>query len=361
MGEAHTTDVASGNSKDIKKKITGMGVAVAIVSVIVLSMFFVYIKKSQTQYIEYTEKSDLDYNVYLNDNNFYDGEFLPADNQYISELIKSIKAKFNYDLSVEDRDIEYQYNYKVVANVSIKEDGQSKNIYTFTEDLVKDVTSKSDASSKVTISQDVDIDYNKYNDLVKKFISSYELEDVQSILTVDMYVDVFGVCEDVEDASKQSVISLSMPLAEKTVSIDMKYDLEDESVVKLMTCKATSCETIFIIVLFVFIAIDAVLAIVLYKFIVKNRTAKVAYKKQLNKILRNYKSYIQEVSFGLEPEEFTLVGVKGFTELLEISDRMNAPILMVESKEKEEVHFMVPSGTLENNKYLYSYRLSVEE
>ena len=46
---------------------------------------------SKDDYINYTEKSNIDYKVYLKENDFYEDEYLPKDMIYVASLIDNIK------------------------------------------------------------------------------------------------------------------------------------------------------------------------------------------------------------------------------------------------------------------------------
>ena len=63
--------------------------------------------------VNYSEQSNLDYNVYLKENTFYDNEYLPKDMIYVASLIDKIKIDFNYNFIIEeivDLNFEYEVN-----------------------------------------------------------------------------------------------------------------------------------------------------------------------------------------------------------------------------------------------------------
>ena len=69
--------------------------------------------------INYNEKSNIDYKVYLKDNDFYDEEFLGKDQAYVASLIDNIEVDFKYKLNMETEDIEFKYSYYVTAKLEI--------------------------------------------------------------------------------------------------------------------------------------------------------------------------------------------------------------------------------------------------
>ncbi len=52
--------------------------------------------------INYSEHSNLDYKVYLKENDFYEDEYLPKDMIYVASLIDKIKIDFNYRFVIDE-------------------------------------------------------------------------------------------------------------------------------------------------------------------------------------------------------------------------------------------------------------------
>ena len=69
----------------------------SIVSFLLIMMSFSIISERT---IDYQEKSDIDYRVYLKENEFYDEEYLKEDMVYVSSLIKNIEADFKYSFNI---------------------------------------------------------------------------------------------------------------------------------------------------------------------------------------------------------------------------------------------------------------------
>lgn len=329
-----------------------------VFAVISFSCLFIFFNKNKTYYVGYKENSNLDYNVYLKENDFFEDDYLKSNNQYIASLIDYIKADFNYKLLVEKEDINYMYSYKIEANVNVKDKKTNNSLYNFNEVLSQTELTMSNSSSIVDINKSINIDYNHYNDLISKFVNVYDLSDVESMLTINMYVQVFGECDEIENADTDSVISLSIPLTTKTVAIDMKYDLVDETHKNLMACKNDSTNSILFIVVSILVAIlDLILIFKLIKYIIDTRTAESIYEKELKKILNNYKSYIQKINNEFDLTGYQVLKVDTFTDMLEIRDTIGEPILMVESSSKNKCYFLIPSKT----KIVYFYGLRVSD
>ncbi len=341
-----------------KNKIISNFCVIFVIFILIFSFFTLFLTTNKAKYVKYTEKSELDYKVYLKDNDFFENNYLGEENKFIASLIDYIDAEFNYNLEVEEKDIDYQYSYRVESDVIVKEKGSNKDLYRHKEDLIEEKTSYSNSYSIVNINEKLKIDYNYYNNIIKKFINLYSLNDVESTLNINMYVTVVGDCEEIEDANTESVISLAIPLTTNTVQIDMKYDLVDENEEKLMACtEQKSSGIIYLLISIILLAIDVALTVKLVIYIMRTRTAETIYEKELKKILNNYRSYIQKINNNFDLTGYQVLKVDTFTDMLEIRDTVNQPILMVESKDKTGTFFIIPTTT----KVLYIYALKITE
>ena len=93
------------------REIRGIVLMVILTLVIGLTSLFFYFYRLNNRFINYDEKSDVDYKVLLKDNEFYQENYLEKDKGYVSSLIDNIEAEFKYDLNF-DRNIKYKYSYR---------------------------------------------------------------------------------------------------------------------------------------------------------------------------------------------------------------------------------------------------------
>ena len=100
---------------------------IVVVFVITASLFLLYLKRTETQYVSYDEESKINYKVFLKKNNFFENKYLGTNKQYIASLIDYINTDFDYKLSLEDKEVEYKYLYRIEANVEVKEK-QTENL-----------------------------------------------------------------------------------------------------------------------------------------------------------------------------------------------------------------------------------------
>ena len=178
-------------------------------------MIYKYISLSADHYVNYTEDSNLDYKVYYNDNSFFGNNYADKSSKYIASLIKNINADFSYDITFLENNIDYDYTYKIIANISVLDGEDKQKLYTHDDVLFESGILK--GTSKTSINKTVNIDYNKYNAQINKFVSTYDLRDVDSSLNVSMYISMRNSgSQTIEKLNKKAVISLKMPLTKRT-------------------------------------------------------------------------------------------------------------------------------------------------
>ncbi len=330
---------------------------ITIVSVFAVLLAFTSIQKGKTQYVKYKENSNIDYKVYLKENDFFKEKYLDKNSEYIASLIDYINANFNYDIMLDEKNIDFTYTRRVDAVVEVYEQNGKKPLYKITEELLGDKRQKAHDKTSVNINENVKIDYNHYNNLINEFKDTYGLSNVNSTLTIKMYISVKGDCNSMsETPDTETEISLNIPLTTKTMSIEMESDLVEDAD-GLLVCKKSEPVLLWWISTGFVILIDIIIIIRMFLFIARNRTARDIYKKELKKILNNYHSFIQKVNNDFKLTGYQVLKIDTFTDMLEIRDTIQQPILMVESKQKNGVFFIIPSNT----KILYTYSLKEQD
>lgn len=330
---------------------------IVIFFALMVASFLTYANKNESQYVSYDEKSKIDYNVYYKENEFFDSTYLESDKQYIASLIDNIDADFKYEISLDDVDVEYKYTYRIEANVIVR-DKDTKNLFYDKTDVLLKVPEEKTSLKEVTIDESLIINYDFYNDKIKKLVTIYDLENAESFLNINMYVSVIGSCEEFEDNQKQEkVITLSIPLTKDTIAIDF-VDNTVSTTNNVMKCYSEEENTFIYFALGICCAgFDICLITATIRYEIKTRTAETIYEKELKKILNNYSSSIQMLGSEFNFRNYQLLKIDSFTDILEISDKLRQPILMKENDEKTGAYFVIPSTT----KLLYVYRLKVSD
>ena len=137
--------------------------------------------------INYNETSNLDYKVYLKENNFYDTNYLGKNKVYIANLIDNIEINFRYNYYIEEP-TNVDFNYSIVAKLTI-DDGTSKNNYFEKEyELLSNKRFELKSGKNYNLDEKVKIDYAYYNGLANSFKQQYGV-DTTSNLTVYLKVN----------------------------------------------------------------------------------------------------------------------------------------------------------------------------
>lgn len=305
--------------------------------------------------IYYNEKSGVDYRVYIKDNPYFtDKEYLEKGQQYIASIIDYVDADFTYNFNASSY-IDAEYRYLIKADVIVHERGDaSKVLYKKTDTLVPEKTINKDNFNNYTIKENVKINYVGYNNLVSNFKKDYSLS-LESQVKVSLYVFMKGSSDNVEqELSSAQTMSLSMPLTEQTINIGMDYKaVNDTSIVE----EYSNIETINIIYLVVF-AVSLITALIftvmLIRFINKIQVKGTEYDRQLGRILKDYEGIVARVKKVPDFNGRTVIELESFDEILDISEKLDKPILFLEMHKHQKSWFLVV-----NHNEIYKYALKL--
>lgn len=317
--------------------------------IIQIILLYGYFKSNSIITTYYDSYNDVGYEVYLKDNDYFNKKTMEMDKQYIVKLIDFIKIKYKFKYSFSSK-ISYTYKTKIISKIIVKNTNTEKNLYELEEVNYENSETVKKKKNQV-ISRDVDIDFNKYNDLVKKFADEYNLKSSNSVLQIDVVVDIVGVKNTISQNFKDSMkIKYTLPLNEETIDIRTEYISNNNDVSYFIYGKSNNNSGLFVILIIVDLI---VMLIALYKlfgnyikllFVVDTNKNEESYK-----IMRKYGDFIHEVSafnFNLYKEK---IKVLSFEPLLDIKDTINNPIFM--KKGKKVTYFFI----LQQSKiYIYS-------
>jgi len=321
--------------------------------IISLILIFTYFKLNQDYYIKYSEKSEIDYKINLKENDFYKESYIEEGTNIVASLIKNLETQFKYNLNLEEEQT-YTYTYKILAEIEVKEKSKSNPIYQLEEELIrKDIEESKE--KRLEIEEKLSINYDEYNDKISQFISFYELDNITSTLTLNMYLDVVNKYNGEKINKNNKVMALEIPLTTKTVDISMDArGTEDVGEILTKTSEYQNIEYILILGL-ITLFIGLILFVKLIKYIIKTRSAEKIYEQELKRILFDYKSYIQKVNSDLDTNNYKVLQVKSFNEILSASSKMQAPILAY-TENNERTKFMIRDGEI-----LFMYILGIQE
>lgn len=323
--------------------------AVKIITVILSFTLFAFliissIKINITSNLRYKQSSNLDYRVNLKPNDFYHQKTLGKDMQYIASLIDSINVDFIYNFSTSDT-LNYKYTYSINSEVQVLSSDGGNVIFSRKEKLKNDKTISKTDSDNFNIKENVVIDYDKYNNMIKSFKSQYGIS-ADSNLVVTLAVKVMDEeGNELKKLSANNSMNIIIPLTEQMISIKMDYkEINNSDTFETYTDYKINNKVLFGTgVLF---ALGFLVSLFdLFRFLGKLTKKKTAYDKALAKILREFDRIIVESKKNIIIDESQVViDVKSFNELLDARDNLEKPILFKEIHKRQKSEFIVKNS-----------------
>ena len=339
--------------------------AMILAGVLLLTIIFsaIFFSLNKSTFISYTEKGDVEYLVFLKENDVFTNNYLDQDQMYVAGLIEHVWMNFTYELRMAQA-AKYSYSYSADAKIVIKDKASKKLFYEgkLTPDapvLVPEQTVELDLPREVlSFYQPITVNYGKYNQKAQEIVNELGIGSVASCtLVVEMKIHINGSTEELaEDKNNTYNFSLSMPLNMDTVSFERSSSVPSGTS-RLLTLNKGAARVVMLVFTIIFIIITFLFAVAYLAFIILTRNTDINYTRKVNKVVSNYKSYIQKIINPFDMTGYQLVVMEAFTELLEIRDTIQSPILMSENEDKTCTTFMIPTNT----NLLYIYEIKVED
>ncbi len=331
-----------------------MIVAAALVLATILT-FIPYTILNNNTYVYYAEDGKTDNKVYLADNSFYEGEYLDAEHAYVAELIDHIETDFKYALAMDANKVDYKYSYKIEAVVNVVDNDSKAPLYD-PSFVLKEVKNAESSKNQLSISEKINIDYAEYNKLAEDFVNTFNVKNATATLVVRMDVSVLGESETfIADKSNTYTMQVKIPLLKSVVKLTTESSVP-EGEQKILACDGVA-KVVFLVLWIVFLCLSVLAIAFMICFIILTRDKHIDYARRVQKLLSSYKSYIQRISNPFEYDGYKILYVVTFAELLEISDKLQNPVLMYENEDKTRSDFFIATC----NNIIYLYVVEVEE
>jgi len=331
-------------------------IAIVVLVALSLSMFLVYNRMNRTYYIDYTENSNINYKVQYEKNDFFDDEWVGKDQTYISSLVNGISADFLYKLNMDSSDMGFNYKYVIVAKLVISDKDTNAPFFTVEDEILPQKSGVVNNTSSVKISENVFIDYVKYDDIARDFIQTYNLKNATATLIVSLNVDVLSSNKQFENDSRNNyTTSLNIPVAEDSFSIfSTTSSPANES--KVLVYNGIANKDLFLVLSVIALVLAGLGGIALLVFLQITKNEDITYAARIRKILNAYGSYIQRMEGDFDCEGYQIIMIKTFTEMLGIRDTIQSPVIMSENRDETMTCFYIPTNT----KILYTFVIKVD-
>ncbi len=325
-------------------------------SIIVFCMGTILLIKTFTEnkkdsIVKYSENGKADYTVYLKDNSYYNTKYLNSGMQYVASLINTINADFKYEVH-SDKNLDFNYKYKIVGTLQIfNKTDPSKVLYTKDNVLLNEVK-KSSTSNNFVINENVNIDYDEYNNYVNSYKREYGLT-VDSRLIITMNIDVDGkYSDDVENIDKSNKLQITVPLSEQTLDITIDTaNIDSSSNLSSKKDRKVDYPELSLGIILIF---TSGIGFIGSKKIYENYKKGNIYTITLNKILKDYDQLIVNGTASIQEDKYTnIVYPESFEEMVDAATNLQIPILYYDVIPGEKSFFIMT-----NNDTLYKFRLT---
>lgn len=328
-------------------------VGILTLATIITSTLF--ISNNKNAYVGYTEEGKVIYRAYLADNDFYEEEYLNGSHAYVASLINKMTADFSYDVKMQIDNVDFQYTYKIDAQLIVKDKASKTKIYDSFYEVLHEETSDS-SGDELNVRKLVEFDYQKFNKKADEFNRTYNLKNTENILLVKMTINVIGMCESFQNDNQDVyTITLSLPLMQTVVSPSVSATVPTGEQ-KIIVKDISSFENLKISAI-VLGCLDLLAIIILVLYIFLSIDKHIDYARKVKKLVSNYDSYIQQILTPFDFSSYQVLKINSFKGLLEIRDTVQSPLLMYENEDKTCSQFFITTA----EKVLYLYEIEVEE
>ncbi len=313
-------------TKDFKNKMYvsfETRVAIRIIVILVLfasACYFILeaINFGKKDIVTYNEITEANYTVCPHNNSFVDNKCLAEGLKYNQDTAKFINVLFKYNLDYS-KSIPYDIAYHIVAITKIFDKENNTKVLFKNEDVLVERTSISDISDRIFFYNNINLDYNHYNTLVKENEKKYG-DNSEADLEVVLYLDT--------DNNTSNVASITVPLNEKNFSIRKSALNNLNKSMELDNNTWNDYNSMCAVVATILIIVSLIILYRTTKLVLKVTNNRSEYEKTLNKILKDYDKDIVTAKDGYAVETYKkIIKVAEFSELLDARHLLNKPII----------------------------------
>lgn len=297
------------------------------------------------------------YDVLLKPNNFYLTETLPSGLFYASKSINSFRINFKYNFKTNEK-TNIDYNYSVTANLIGKantNDNQIKEVWNRPFNLTEDTINSENEAEELEISKNIDIDYEKYNDLARSFEKTYGIA-IDTVLKVRFNVNLNINHPNIEPNLLEDFIELEIPINNTVTEVRENYENTTYKEVLPQERKATTKEILYYLIGGGLIILSITIFFVVIRKNKNGKTPEDIYENNISRILKYYADLIVTVSNKPDLKNLQIMNVVKFNDLIDVAEQNKVNIIHYEVLEKEESDLYVIV-----DKYAYKYVVTIDE
>ena len=341
-----------------KRKVLKKWVRVSLLIIILIILFlsiFIIKKSLEKEEVEelynYNISPQVDYRVKLFENSFIDSEYLEENGSYISDLVDKIEVNYLYKFT-GSKIIPLELTYEATANIrglykTANTEDALEQVW-IKEYVLNEKTTKNINNSRYySFSLPLIIDYSKYDTEVSEFRKQLKMA-IDATLNVNLTVSIKGM-EAGKVIEHTDTYVLSFPLNQQAFSINTTSNQYSD---KILLKEVDNEVDVKLLLSGIFLLIVDILVFIMFYRNIFNLPKKNVYVTKLNKILKENEDIIIELITPINIDNYDLVEVKTFNELINLEEELRIPIMFYELVEYEIGEFY-----LIHNNILYKYTL----
>lgn len=302
--------------------------------------------------IDFTEKKNIDYKVYLKENDFFEEKFLPKNKTYITSLIDFIDVEFDYGIDLTS-EVSGEYFYTIKAYVEANH-SSSKGNY-FNKEYVLKESQKVDYKNtkRLNIKDSFKIDYQEYNDILLSFKNQFGVA-TEGTLKVGLFVHN-TIRSIMPNLAKESSLELNIPLSTLTIEVPIVESTKGESgtLYKSKEARSSVFYSTFKIIGIIFYIIAFMFVLRLINFVIIGFKLEGKYQRKLRKILKTYDEIIVNIKNLPKISSEKTIMVSSFEELIDAHEEIKNPINYYNNGKGAQFLLM-------QNDYCYCYKIKRE-
>ncbi len=274
--------------------------------------------------IPYNESGYVNYKVYLDKNDYYDRDYLDEGMQYISSIIDYVEIGYNYNAAYTDIK-EYDLYKNIVASIVVTDsDDENKVIYTKNEKIKDERVNVDD----LVVNDTLKIDYKKYNSHVNSLKTKYGIS-ANCNLIIDYNLVYSSKDGDIKDSKKMTV---TIPLSKQMITIKKSEPISGDGTYTIAdTNSIYNYLMLFFALLMVIFA--GVYLIILFVRISNKINKQSKYDRFLNKVLKEYDSYITQTKDESFLPDKPVIRINSFKELIDVRNNIDKTIIYTKLSE----------------------------
>lgn len=309
-----------------------------ILCIVGISITIKGFRSKEIKELKYTQNCELDYNVFLKPNSYFDTNVLGKDRTYITTLIDYIKAFYNYRVTFSET-VSGDYSYYITATMRAQKD--MKEYWSKEYTLLGKQTGSFEKYKTLTFEQSLPIDYNQYNDLMNEFQKEFNL-GTDGNLEVVLHLKANVSNENFKSAEIASNIKMDIPLSKQAVEATINTSNINGTKTIQTLVSANDVPHLMYKLFGILLTILSIIGIVIIaKNIVKISNSNNAYEKSIKSILNGYDSIIVKTDHILDFSNLNIIKVSKFTDLIDVHNEVRMPINFFEDKKNEQSLFLL--------------------